>query len=125
MTKEQTIKALECCIDGRSESCVKCVYAYVPFPSCKEILLKSALSLILKDEEKIKTLKGRINALVPLAISPLERLKKEIDSMEYKVNSPRKTFRKEELIEQVNWVLHTVIPDAIYKILKEITEVTE
>lgn len=93
--------------------------------ACRQALMRAALSLILKDEEKIKTLKGRINALVPLAISPLEHLKKNIDSMEYKVNSPRKTFRKEELIEQVNWVLHTVIPDEIDKILKEITEDSE
>ena len=61
MEKEQIVKALECCIDGKSESCAKCVYATVPFPSCcKEMLPKSALSLIREQEKQIAELTATV-----------------------------------------------------------------
>ena len=51
-----------------------------------------------------------------------ERLQKRIASAEYRANITRKTVKKEELIEQANWVLHKVVPDTIDQIAKEILE---
>ena len=50
-----------------------------------------------------------------------EDIEKTISSMEYKANTPRKTVKVEELKEQVNWVLHKVIPDTINKIKDKYT----
>ena len=52
----------------------------------------------------------------------VERLKAKIADMEYIANTQRKTVRKEELLEQVNWVLHKVVPDTIDQIAKDMLE---
>lgn len=45
-----------------------------------------------------------------------------IDSMEYNANTPRKTVKAEELKEQVDWVLHKVIPETLAALKKKYTE---
>ena len=42
-----------------------------------------------------------------------------ISSMEYRANTPRKTVKVEELKEQVDWVLHEVVPDTIAELKKK------
>ena len=51
-----------------------------------------------------------------------EEIEKKISSMEYNTNTARKTVKVEELKEQVNWVLHGVIPDMIVELKKKYTE---
>ena len=46
-----------------------------------------------------------------------EGIRKTLASMEYKTNTSRKTVRVEELIEQMDWVLHCVVPCAISEVL--------
>lgn len=53
-----------------------------------------------------------------------EEIKSHIASMEYNANTPRKTVKVEKLKEQVDWVLHTVIPQTLDEIEKKYTEVT-
>ena len=47
-----------------------------------------------------------------------EEIEKAISSMKYNANTPRKTITVEELKEQIDWVLHEVVPNRIAK-LKE------
>jgi regulator of replication initiation timing len=51
-----------------------------------------------------------------------ERVKERIADMEYNANIQRKTVSKEELLEQVNWVFHEVVPNTIDQIAKEMME---
>lgn len=47
-----------------------------------------------------------------------------IDSLEYNVKTFRKTVKVEELQEQVNWVLHEVVPKTLATIEKEYVNMT-
>lgn len=49
-------------------------------------------------------------------------IKKAIFNMEYNVGTSRKTIKVEELKEQVDWVLHKVIPNRITEIENKYTE---
>lgn len=49
----------------------------------------------------------------------VERLKKHIESLEYNVNTTRKTITVQMLYDQINWVLKEVIPKTIDGALKE------
>ena len=51
-------------------------------------------------------------------------IEKKIASMEYKVRTSRKTVKVEELIDQMNWLLHKVVPEEIAKLKKKHTEDT-
>ena len=46
-------------------------------------------------------------------------IERKIASMEYKVNTPRKSVSVEELKEQVDWVLHEVVPNTIAELRKK------
>lgn len=48
-----------------------------------------------------------------------EEIEKSIANLEYKVNTPRKTVKVEELKAQVNWVLHEVVPNTIAELKKK------
>lgn len=48
-----------------------------------------------------------------------EVIKHRIASLEYKANTPRKTVKIEELIVQVDWILHVVIPQTLAELEKE------
>ena len=48
-----------------------------------------------------------------------ERVKESIANLEYRANTHRKTVKVEELREQIDWVLHTVVPQTIDQIAKE------
>lgn len=52
-------------------------------------------------------------------------IKSGIDSLEYNVKTPRKTVKVAELKEQVNWVLHEVIPKTLVEIENEYTDVAD
>jgi hypothetical protein len=51
-----------------------------------------------------------------------EEIEKSIANLEYKVNTPRKTVKVEELKAQVNWILHDVVPNTIAEFRKKYTE---
>lgn len=51
-----------------------------------------------------------------------EEIDKAISSMKYNANTPRKTVKVEELKEQVDWVLHEVVPKRIAALKKKYTE---
>ncbi len=53
MTDNEIIKALECCTEGTSEACRKCVLALVPYPVCKTMVASHALALINRQKEEI------------------------------------------------------------------------
>jgi hypothetical protein len=46
-------------------------------------------------------------------------IEKAISSMKYNANTPRKTVKVEELKEQVDWVLHEVVPQRIAELKKK------
>ena len=48
-----------------------------------------------------------------------EEIEKALSSMKYNANTPRKTVTVEELKEQVDWVLHEVVPNRIAEIKKK------
>ena len=48
-----------------------------------------------------------------------EEIEKKISSMQYNVKTTRKTVNVEELKEQVDWVLHEVIPNTIAELKKK------
>lgn len=50
------------------------------------------------------------------------KIKEKISSMHYNANTTRKTVKVEELKEQVDWVLHEVMPNVIAEIEKKYTE---
>lgn len=62
--------------------------------------------------------KGKADAVREI----FEEIDKKIASMEYNANTPRKTVKVEELKEQVDWVLHTVIPQTLAELKKKYTE---
>ena len=49
-------------------------------------------------------------------------LEKKIADMEYVVRTSRKTVTVEELINQMNWLLHEVVPETIAELKKKYTE---
>ena len=48
-----------------------------------------------------------------------EKIEKHIASMQYNANTPRKTIKVEELKEQVDWVLHKVVPNMLAELKNE------
>ena len=46
-------------------------------------------------------------------------IEKRIADLEYRANTPRKTVNVEELKEQVNWILHEVVPSTIAELKKK------
>ena len=48
-----------------------------------------------------------------------EEIEKALSSMQYNANTPRKTVTVEELKEQVDWVLHEVVPNRIADLKKK------
>lgn len=54
-----------------------------------------------------------------LAREIFEEIEKALSSMKYNANTPRKTIKVEELKEQVDWVLHEVVPNRIAELKKK------
>ena len=50
-----------------------------------------------------------------------EEIEKAISSMKYNTNTSRKTVKVEELKEQVDWVLHEVVPNRLTELKKKYT----
>ena len=48
-----------------------------------------------------------------------EEIEKALSSMKYNANTPRKTVTVDELKEQVDWVLHEVVPNRIAELKKK------
>jgi hypothetical protein len=56
-TDEEVIRALECCVNGTSEACLKCTFGLTPpYPVCKTMVEKYALDLINRQRAEIKAL---------------------------------------------------------------------
>lgn len=52
---EDIIKALECCVNGTSEACLKCAFGLTPpYPVCKTMVEKYALDLINRQRAEIE-----------------------------------------------------------------------
>lgn len=56
------------------------------------------------------------------AADAVRKMQEKLKSMKYISNTKRKTIRKEEVLEQVNWVLHEVIPNKIDEIAEKMME---
>ena len=57
LTDEEVIKAFECCVEGTSETCRKCVFGLnPPYPVCKTMVEKYALDLINRQKAEIERL---------------------------------------------------------------------
>ena len=54
-----------------------------------------------------------------------EEIEKKISSMKYNAKTTRKTVKIEELKEQVDWVLHEVVPQTLAELKKKYTEEKE
>lgn len=98
-------------------------------------LIKSYIKKLTEENERLKAIPEQLHKEMSermveerkierkLAVREFdERLKKRVASAEYRANTERKTVKKEELLEQVNWVLHKVVPDTIDQIAKEMLE---
>jgi hypothetical protein len=48
-----------------------------------------------------------------------EMAKESFANLEYRANTHRKTVKVEELREQIDWVLHVVVPQTIDQVAKE------
>ena len=57
-----------------------------------------------------------------LAREIFAEIEKKIHSMHYNANTKRKTVKVEELKEQIDWVLHEVIPNMIADLAKKYME---
>lgn len=56
-TDDEVIKALEWCVEGTSEACLKCVFGLTPpYPVCKTMIEKHALALINRQKAEIERL---------------------------------------------------------------------
>lgn len=56
-TDDEVIKALECCVEGTSEACWKCVFGLTPpYPVCKTVVEKYALDLINRQKATIESM---------------------------------------------------------------------
>ena len=66
--------------------------------------------------------KGFADGKAEVARGIFEEIDEKIASMKYNANTPRKTVKVEELKEQVDWVLHTVIPQTLAELKKKYTE---
>lgn len=61
LNRKHIIKALECCIEGTSEACLKCSFRLTPpYPVCKTMIQKHALALITSQERRIFELENRL-----------------------------------------------------------------
>lgn len=149
MERKQIIKALECCTS--LGGCYGCPlsYDYAPTTNCKLKLLKSALALINELTEELAEAESEAEKAISIAEGNIraeiasggtschwcedkvkadtvrkmqERLKNRIEHSTYNANTERKTVRKEELLEQVNWVYKEVVPNLIDQIAKEMLE---
>ena len=119
LNAEQIKKDLRCCTE--THNCEECAHDNKPW--CADEILKDALALINQLTEENERLRERITEIEANTVREMqERLQKRIASAEYRANTERKTVKKEELIEQVNWVLHKVVPDTIDQIAKEMTD---
>ena len=59
---EDIIKALECCVNGTSEACLKCAFGLTPpYPVCKTMVKKYALDLINRQRAEIERLKEQLD----------------------------------------------------------------
>lgn len=137
LNREQIIKALECCA---KDNCDKCPNS---FGNCYANLAGYALALIrelTEEKERIahesachrQTVIDNLRESLEFLDEETERvradtvrkfaemLKKRIEKSSYNARTDRKTVRKEELLEQVNWVYHEVVPDLIDQIAQEI-----
>lgn len=77
MTDNDIIKALECCLEGKSESCLKCVFRLTPYPACKTLVEKHALDLINRQKAEIE----HTNQLLEAAAAGQETLQKHMKSL--------------------------------------------
>jgi hypothetical protein len=68
---------------------------------------------------------GKETAKSEVAREIFEEIEKAMADLEYRANTPRKTVKVEELKDQVNWVLHEVVPKTIAELKKKYTEGSE
>ena len=72
-TDDEVIKALECCVEGTSEACRKCVFGLTPpYPVCKTVVEKYALALINRQKAEIERLELLTQSL-NLVITELQK----------------------------------------------------
>ncbi|MBR2312196.1 MAG: hypothetical protein IKA46_02790 [Clostridia bacterium] len=55
---EDVIRALECCICGTSEACLSCAWRMTPYPACRTVVMRHALTLIREKDAEIERLKA-------------------------------------------------------------------
>jgi hypothetical protein len=56
------------------------------------------------------------------AADAVRKIQEKLKSMKYISNTKRKTIRKEEVLEQINWILHEVIPKKIDEVAEKMME---
>lgn len=78
---------------------------------------ETAVYCMQNDPEMTKCIKSYVK--VEAVEKFVEILKKHIESLEYKANTPRKTITVQMLYDQINWILKKVIPETIDGALKE------
>ena len=82
MKPEDVIKALELCVEGTSEACLKCAWRLTPYPSCKAVVEGKALALIRDYRNQISILKAlleRCETQFAEKDAEIERLTQERD----------------------------------------------
>lgn len=68
-TDDEVIKALECCVEGTSEACRKCVFGLTPpYPVCKTVVEKYALDLINRQKAEIDRLYKEIGRISKMTV---------------------------------------------------------
>lgn len=87
-TDEEVIKALECCVNGTSEACLKCAFGLTPpYPVCKTVVEKYALGLINRQRAEIKSLGKVLHELKQEA----EMVYKQRDALRCQVKNAEQT----------------------------------
>ena len=136
MTDNEIIKALDCCSNASWSSCHDCPYREKQFQNhCAFTMSGDALALINRQQaeierltkcrkEEVEKLMSAIDEVVTEAKSEAikefaERLITTFNDMECQAKTTRKTVRVEELIDQANWIIHTVAIETIDKVKRE------
>ena len=132
-TDEQIIKALECCVNGTSEACLKCAFGLTPpYPVCKTMVEKYALDLINRQVAEICDLKDENKGLKETndhLSGEYIALMKEKDNL-IRTYAECQTEAIKEFAEQVKQafyyefdeIIPSIMADKIDALVKEMTE---
>ena len=130
VTDNEIVKALECCTT-KGAKCSDCpAFKKVDRSDCKKYF-RGAIDLINRQQAENEILNNNISAMVVTLRNSAKatrneaikefayRLKKEFLTLEYQVNTTRKTLPIDYVKDQIKWLLQEVSIDIIDSLVEE------